>query len=126
MMSVQEMFFSLYVHDMDRAIAFYQDALGARVDYTSPTWSSLVIAGIRVSLVLRKHEPSSIGMHFIVDDIALACAAVVRAGGRIAPAVESSHGIVFAAVVDSEDNAFTLRQRGAPTMQQRFESSVAA
>lgn len=113
MMRVEEMFFSIYVNDMDRAAAFYVDVLGATVDFASPTWSSLVIAGIRVSLVLREHEPSPIGLHFIVDDVALACAAVVRSGGQVAAATEASHGTVIAEVSDSEGNAFTLRQRRA-------------
>ena len=109
MMRVQEIFVSVYVGDMERATAFYS-ALGATVDFSSPTWSSLVIAGTRVSLVLREHERSAIGLHFIVDDVALACAAVVIAGGQIAPAVEASHGIVIAEVFDTEGNTFTLRQ----------------
>jgi predicted enzyme related to lactoylglutathione lyase len=111
MSRVEEMFFTIPVNDVERATAFYEDVLGARVDFTSPSWSSLVIAGIHVSLVLREHEPSPIGMHFIVDDVALACAAVVRAGGQIAAATEASHGTVIAGVRDSEGNAFTLRQR---------------
>jgi predicted enzyme related to lactoylglutathione lyase len=48
-------------------------------------------------------------MHFIVDDIALACAAVARSGGEVAPAVETPHGVV-AEVLDTEGNTFTLRQ----------------
>src|SRR5687768_11533118 len=107
MMRVQETFFSVYVRDMQRAATFYKKALGATVDFISPTWSSLVIAGVRVSLVLREHEPSPIGIHFIVDDVALACAAVMRAGGEIAPAVEASHGVVMAEVSDTEGNTFT-------------------
>jgi len=113
MMTVQELFFSVNVRDMDRAIAFYETALGATVDHASPTWSSLVIAGIRVSLVRCKEQPASLGMHFIVDDVALACAAVMFAGGELAPAVETPAGIVIAEVLDTEGNTFTLRQRRA-------------
>jgi predicted enzyme related to lactoylglutathione lyase len=113
MMRVQEMFFSVYVNDMERATTFYVNALGATVDFASPTWSSLVIAGMRVSLVLRAHEPSPIGVHFIVDDVALACAAVVGAGGQIAAAIETPHGAVIVDISDSEGNGFTLRQRPA-------------
>jgi predicted enzyme related to lactoylglutathione lyase len=113
MMRVEEMFISLYVNDMERATAFYVDALGATVEFASPTWSSLVIAGIHVSLVLRQHVASPLGLHFIVDDVALACAAVVRAGGQIAAATEASHGTVIAEVSDSEGNELTLRQRRA-------------
>ena len=105
------MFFSVDVTDMDRAAAFYESAFNAVVDFWSPTWSSLVIAGIRVSLVLRDQPTSSNGLHFIVDDIALACAAVARAGGQIKPAVEASGGSIMAEVLDTEGNTFTLRQR---------------
>ena len=117
MMRVQELFVSVYVSDMERATAFYERALGATVDYASPTWSSLILAGIRVSLELRKGESSSVGMNFIVDDLALACAAVARAGGEIEPAVETSGGTVIAEVLDTEGNALTLRQRCVRTVE---------
>ena len=105
------MFVSVSVRDMNRALAFYVEALDAVVDYASPAWSSLTIAGIRVSLELRKLEPTSIGLHFIVEDLALSCAAVERAGGQIEPAVEARRGVVIAEVLDSEGNTLTLRQR---------------
>ena len=109
MMQVQEIFFYLYVSDMSRATSFYVDAFGAIVDFSSPTWSSLVIAGVRVNLVLREDEWMSTGMHFIVDDVALACGAVARAGGEITPALEEPYAVI-AEVVDTEGNTFTLRQ----------------
>lgn len=115
MTRVQEMFVSVCVRDMERAIAFYEGALGATVDFASSTWSSLVIAGIRVSLELRKQEPSAIGLHFIVDDVAFACAAVTRAGGQIEPAVEAPRGVVIAEALDTEGNTLTLRQRPGRT-----------
>jgi len=111
MMRVQEMFFSVHVSDMQRALTFYANALGATVDFASPTWSSLLIAGIRVSLVLRPHEPSASGIHLIVDDVALGCAAVMWCGGQVAPAIEGSHGSVIVEATDTEGNTFTLRQR---------------
>jgi predicted enzyme related to lactoylglutathione lyase len=126
MTTVEEMFVSVYVNDMARAVAFYETALGATVDLASPTWSALVIAGIRVSLVLREHEPASSGLHFIVDDVALACAAVACAGGQIAPAVEASHGIVIAEVLDTEGNTFTLRQRRARTNEEPVHAASSA
>lgn len=109
MMRVQEIFVYVYVGDMQRATTFYVNAFGASVDLVSPTWSSLVIAGVRVNLVLRNHEPLSTSMHFIVDDLTLACAAVAYAGGEIAPAIEEMHGVV-AEAIDTEGNMFTLRQ----------------
>lgn len=112
MMRVQEMFISVEVSDMQRAVTFYMNALGARVEYASPTWSSLVIAGVRVSLAQCEQHGAAppIGLHLIVDDVALVCAAVACAGGEIEPAIETSHGIVIARVSDTEGNTFTLRQ----------------
>ena len=109
-MTVQEMFVSVYVRDMQRAVTFYMNALGAAVDFASESWSCLVIAGIRVSLELRDQAPSSTGLHFIVADVARACAAVAVSGGRIAPAVEGAGGVVIAQIVDSEGNAIILHQ----------------
>ena len=109
-MWVQEMFFYVYVGDVERAKAFYEKALGAKVEFASPAWASLVIAGVRLNLVLREQEPSSTGLHFIVDNVALACAAVTSAGGDVAAAIETSHGVI-ADAFDSEGNTFTLRQR---------------
>jgi len=110
MTSVQEVFFYVHVGDVQRAEAFYVTALGATVEFASPTWTSLVIAGVRVNLVLRDHEGPSVGMHFLVDDVALACAAVACAGGVIMPAVETRGG-VLAEILDTEGNTLTLRQR---------------
>jgi len=125
MMQVHEMFFSVNVGDMQRAVTFYMNALGATVDFASPTWSSLVLAGIRVSLQLGEHDPAPIGVHLIVDDIAIACGVVVRAGGQIEPAIESVHGVVIAEVSDTEGNTFTLRQGPAQINATELEAAPA-
>lgn len=108
----RETFFSVDVKDMQRATAFYVDALGASVAFASPRWSSLRIAGVRVGLALDpEHEASRTGLHFAVRELAAACADIERAGGRVVlPAVEVAPGVILAEVVDSEDNTFTLRQ----------------
>jgi predicted enzyme related to lactoylglutathione lyase len=62
-----------------------------------------------MNLVLREDEPSFTGMHFIVENVALACAAVTSAGGDVAAAIETPHGVV-ADAFDTEGNTFTLRQ----------------
>jgi predicted enzyme related to lactoylglutathione lyase len=111
MVRVQEMFVSICVRDMERAVAFYENALGAVVDFASPSWCSLTIAGMRVSLELCKRAPTAVGLHFIVENVALACAAVTRAGGEIEPAFEAPRGVVVAQILDSEGNTLTLRQR---------------
>jgi predicted enzyme related to lactoylglutathione lyase len=109
-MRVDEVFFSVYVRDMERAISFYENALGANVEYETATWSSVTLAGVRFSLVLAERPPVALGMHLIVDNVALACAAVTYEGGAISPAVEMTHGTIFAEIFDTEGNMLTLRQ----------------
>ena len=123
-MTVSETFFSLEVGDMQRATAFYVDALGATVKFTSPTWSSLFIAGVRIGLFLdpaRPAQPGALqsgpgraqgktGLHFVVAGLAATCAEIQRAGGKIVePAREVAPGVVIAEVSDPEGNRFTLR-----------------
>jgi predicted enzyme related to lactoylglutathione lyase len=110
---VSETFFGVEVADMQRAAAFYVEALGATVAFTSPAWSSLRIAGVRLGLALRAdHAAAKIGLHFVVDDLAAARAAVAGAGGRASgPAVEVAPGVFIADVTDTEGNTFTLNLR---------------
>src|SRR5579864_8716164 len=107
-MTVTETFFSVGVHDMQRATAFYVDALGATVSFATPGWSSLRIAGVRVGLFPHPDQtPSWIGLHFVVSDLSAACADVERVGGRIvAKEIEVAPGVVIANVTDTEGNTF--------------------
>jgi predicted enzyme related to lactoylglutathione lyase len=110
---VTETFFSVEVADMRRATAFYVAALGATVSFTSEGWSSLHIAGVRVGLALNpEHAAIKTGLHFAVDDLAVARAHVERAGGKIiTPSVEVAPGVIVAEVRDTEGNTFVLTQR---------------
>ena len=66
-MTVTETFFSVGVGDMQRATAFYVQALGANVMFSSPGWSSLRIAGVRMALHLDPaHGGGRMGLHFAV------------------------------------------------------------
>src|SRR5207237_1751624 len=109
--TVSETFFSLEVGDMQRATAFYVDALGATVKFTSPTWSSLFIAGVRIGLFANaERAQGKTGLHFVVSGLAATCAEIERAGGKVVePAREVAPGIVIAEVSDPEGNRFTLR-----------------
>lgn len=111
-MTVTETFFTVAVHDMERATAFYVRALGAVVTHGSPAWSSLHIAGVRIGLFLHpEHAAGKTGLHFAVGDLAVTCADIERAGGRIVgPSVEVAPGVVIADVADTEGNVFTLRR----------------
>src|SRR5262249_27665034 len=111
-MAVTETFFAVAVKNMQRATAFYADALGATARFASPRWSSLRIAGVRVGLFLNpEHTEDKIGLHFVVTDLAAARADVERAGGRIVtPSLEVAPGVIVADVTDTEGNTFTLRR----------------
>jgi predicted enzyme related to lactoylglutathione lyase len=110
--SVTETFFALDVTEMQRATAFYVDALDAAVTFASPRWSSLRIAGVRVALFLNaEHTAARVGLHFAVSDLAATCAGITQAGGRVVDAaIEAAPGVVIAEVTDTDGNTFTLRQ----------------
>ena len=109
-MKVRETFLSIPVADMERARRFYVGAFDASVQYESPVWSSLRIAGVRLGLNASPHDAGSrTGLHFVVDDLALACEAIVSAGGEVvAHPSEVQPGVVLADVADTEGNIFTL------------------
>lgn len=108
---VSETFFSIHVQDMDRATLFYENALGAIKKWSSPRWSSLEVAGVRIGLFTNaEHKGICVGLHFAVTDLAAACASVVKEGGKIiSPASEVAPGVVVAEVADSEGNIFSLQ-----------------
>jgi|ERR1700722_11991484 predicted enzyme related to lactoylglutathione lyase len=110
---VSETFLSVSVRDMARATAFYVDALGARVAYATPAWSSLYVAGVRLGLALdAEYGGGRTGLHFAVSDLADAGAEVERAGGRVLQArVEVAPGVFVGDAADTEGNIFTLAQR---------------
>jgi predicted enzyme related to lactoylglutathione lyase len=110
-MRVTETFFAVEARDKTRATAFYVAAFGASVSFASPGWTSLHVAGVRLGIVpSANHEPGPIGLHFAVDDLAAARAAVERAGGRVVVAsTEVAPGVVLALVADTEGNELTLR-----------------
>ena len=115
-MRVAETFFSVSVKDMQRAIAFYREALGATVMFESPGWTSLRVAGVRLGLALvPDHVPTRVGLHFAAADLDGGRSDVERAGGRIvSPITEVAPGVLLADVEDTEGNTFTLTRASAP------------
>jgi predicted enzyme related to lactoylglutathione lyase len=111
--AVSETFFSVLVHDMDRATAFYVGALGATVAFAVPDWTSLRIAGVRIGLARSAdHTGERTGIHFAVGNLAEAHAEIERAGGRVVQgAVEVAPGVIISDAKDTEGNTFVLTQR---------------
>jgi predicted enzyme related to lactoylglutathione lyase len=105
-----ETFFSVDVEDMQRAVTFYVNAFGAEVVFSSPGWTSVRIAGVRVALALSSEcTASRVGVHFSVTDLASACVAVERAGGvLVSSPVEVAPGVTIVQATDTEGNTLTL------------------
>jgi predicted enzyme related to lactoylglutathione lyase len=107
-----------YVYDMPRAVAFYRDALGLRVVSESPGWSMLSCGDALVGLHMIGPEVAEglsphAGLNLQVDDLETAIADVCKAGGSLRTVREAEPPRVpvrLAEVLDSEGNAFELRQ----------------
>lgn len=97
---------------MDRAIKFYSTVLGAETTWTSPRWSSLQIAGVRIGLAENpQYDGGRVGLYFAVTDLDAACAVVKDAGGKVVtPAMQAALTVFIAEVADTEGNIFTLRK----------------
>lgn len=111
---VEAVKYLLMVQEMERAIAFYRDALGLAVRSESPRWTELAFGDAVVAL----HgggtgARSRTGLSVQVSDLAAACHAVAAAGGEVVREPEARPGepIRLAAVVDTEGNELMLTER---------------
>ena len=105
--------FLLSAEDMDRAIAFYRNVIGLKPVTISEWWSELTYGTATIAL----HgggtgEFRSTGLSFTVDDIEVACEAVVHGGGsiRLGPEDRGEEGIYLAELTDPEGNGFMMSQ----------------
>lgn len=110
--TIEKTYLMLMVADMDRAVAFYRDALGLAVETQSPWWSELRSGGATVALHGGGEAMAHTGLGFHVDDLDAAVAAVEAHGGAVAsPATDRpQEGIRLAEVRDTEGNGFSLGQ----------------
>jgi predicted enzyme related to lactoylglutathione lyase len=112
-MQVTKTYFMLMVKDMDRAVRFYEAAIGLSSVFTSPEWSELACGGATVALHGGGDgSPTRTGLGFEVDDLEAACSAVTSAGGTILmpPSDRAGEGIRLADAQDTEGNSFSLAQ----------------
>ena len=109
-MKVQDVFYVVMVHDMERAVRFYRDVLGLDVEGQTPEWSRLAI-GYKI-IVLRGGGAGDLtwtGLHFEVEDIQDACLRVQEGGGRIHSWPHRANGwTALADMADTEGNGFTF------------------
>ena len=108
----------LYVHDMQRAVAFYRDAIGLTEVSRSTGWSMLSCGDAFVGLHLldRGATESTVahaGLNLRVDDLDAAIARVVAGGARLCEIREPEPRVPvrLGVLVDTEGNGFELRQQ---------------
>lgn len=74
---------ALRVHDLDRTIEFYRDALGMKFLFSTPTMAFFDCGGVRLMLTIPERpefdRPGSI-LYFKVDDIEAARATLIDRG----------------------------------------------
>ena len=112
-MDVQRVVFMLMVQEMDRAIAFYRDVIGLKLQLHEGNWAELGHDDAVVALHGGGNgEYRSTGLAFTVADVAAACEEVRLGGGRIIqdPVERPVEGIILARLVDPEGNGFDLAQ----------------
>jgi predicted enzyme related to lactoylglutathione lyase len=112
-MKPQSVKFVLMVEDMERAVAFYRDALGFDESFASPHWSELRFG----DAILGLHgggdgsrTPTGLSIQF--EDIAHAYdrALALGATGVQAPEAREGEPILLASLADPEGNILMLTQ----------------
>ena len=116
-MDTRDPVYILYVHDMDRAIAFYRDVLALSVVQHTPGWSMLRCGGATIALhVISKGSSESTtshaGLNLQVDDLDDAISAVLAGGGEHVVSREPTSFVPvrMGELRDTEGNGFELRQ----------------
>jgi len=111
-MSVFAAYTLIFVHDMNRAVAFYRDAIGMTPRMTTPAWSELEIEGAIIAL----HSGRDAGtvetpLGFKVMNIDAVANAVVSHGGFIhAPKRQAQGEPAIMKAGDTEGNVFFLSE----------------
>ena len=109
-----------YVHDMERAKAFYMSVFDVEPVFESPGWTPLDFGPIELALHIlypNSTEPEAplphAGLNLEVDNIEAIQARVEQQGGSLTELREPSGGVPVrvATLVDSEGNGFELRQQ---------------
>lgn len=102
----------VFVRDMNRAVAFYRDAIGMTPRMTTPAWSELEIEGAIIAL----HSGGDAGtreipLGFKVLNIDQVANAVVSSGGFIhAPKRQAPGEPAIIKAGDTEGNVFFLSE----------------
>lgn len=107
-----------YVHDMDRAVAFYRDGVGLTLVSQSPGWSMLACGDALLGLhgiyagVAERPVPYA-GLNLLVDALDPAVERAVSHGATLIEVREPEPRVPvrLGVLVDPEGNGFELRQQ---------------
>jgi predicted enzyme related to lactoylglutathione lyase len=104
----------MWVNDMDRALAWYQEKLDAKVNFShAPHYASLSIAGTRIDLHPTGAQGKDVGFgpmpYFAVSDVDATLRELTSRGVKTGEA-QTEGGHRFATFWDSEGNALGVQQ----------------
>ena len=107
----------VYTHDMSKAVAFYRDTLGFKIQMESPHWSQFDLGG---GMVLGLHPamantPRAAGgwqPSFSVDDVVATKQQVLSAGAQTTGDLHDIPGGVVYTFTDPDGNEITVQQTG--------------
>lgn len=110
------------VSDVDRAKAFYAGKAGFNLDHdvapggamrvvqlTPPGSSCSIVIGTGMGEITAMEPGSVKGLHLVVDDIALARAALIDRGVEVGEVMDMG-GILFARFADPDGNSWLLQE----------------
>ncbi len=102
----------VFVKDMARAVAFYRDALGLTVRFSTPDWSELEIAGAIIALHAgRTGGEAETPLGFKVLNVDAVVNRIVERGGFIlAPKRQAPGEPAIVKAGDTEGNLFFLSE----------------
>ena len=112
-MRIESLKYMLMVQDMDRAVAFYRDVVGLKVNSQSPMWSELAHGDAVVALHGGGNgDFNPTGLSVQVSDVESACAEIETGGDLIRKAPENRPGesIKLAELADPEGNGFMMSE----------------
>ena len=104
--------FCLHVKDMNKAVAFYKNQLGFKVQYQDPIWSELKIND-QLSLALYKTPKLGSGFGYIVDNCEKETKKLEAKGIKIFTRCEKrpKDKIIITQIKDADGNIIWLAQR---------------
>ena len=118
MASPRNLMVVIYVHDMDRALAFYRDGLGLSVMTHSPGWSQLACGDASVGLHgiyrgVTERPIAHAGLNLQVDDLDAAVGQAVAHGAQLVAIREAEPRapVRLGVLMDPDGGGFELRQQ---------------